>query len=129
MPDQDHHPVHSLKVRLSHLEVRWRCGHYDDDVRISHSRMRMPGSERDIWTRNYSWDLPEGDLTVDEARNLLQRLNAEAKRRYQLGKQKEAERKRRSLIRHREHEEPEPPGKVRTERHPSGGTMNWIERR
>jgi hypothetical protein len=121
------HPLHSVKVRLSHLQAKWRCGYYDDDVRISLSRMRRPTSGRDVWVPNYTWDLPKSDLTVDEARALLQRLNAEAKRVYQAEKQQEAERKRRALLRHREHEEPELPGELKTAPHPNGGTMNWIE--
>jgi hypothetical protein len=100
------HQLHSFNIRLSHLKIRWRCGHYDNDVRISLSRMRRPSSGDDVWIPNYTWDLPKGDLAVGEARKLIHRLNRQAKRAYQAGKQQEAERKRRSLIRHREHDDP-----------------------
>jgi len=108
-------PIHSFKVRLSHLKVRWRCGYYDEDVRISHSRMREPTTGRDVWVPNYTWDLPVGDLTVSEARRLLQRLNAEAKRGYQAEKQRQAERKRRSMLWHREHDDPAEELEIETE--------------
>jgi len=100
-------PIHSLKVRLSHLKVRWRCGYYDEDVRISHSRMREPTTGRDVWVPNYGWDLPQDGLTVSEARQLLQRLNAEAKRAYQAEKQRRASRKHKRMVAHREHTEPQ----------------------
>jgi hypothetical protein len=114
MPMSDR-PIHSLKVRLSHLKVRWRCGYYDEDVRISHSRMREPTTGRDVWVPNYGWDLPQDGLTVSEARQLLQRLNAEAKRAYQAEKQRQAERKRRSMLWHREHDDPAADLEIETE--------------
>ena len=108
-------PIHSLKVRLSHLKVRWRCGYYDEDVRISHSRMREPTTGRDMWVPNYGWDLPQDDLTVSEARRLLQRLNAEAKRAYQAEKQRRASRKHERMVAHREHDDPAADLEIETE--------------
>lgn len=114
-------------VRLSHVKLYWRFRPWDRGVRLSHSRQRIPvmGGE-DTWVPNYRWNLPRDGFTPTEAREEMQRLNDEAKRRYQAKKQQHAETRRRGLLRTQRHEEPPLPGTLKTEPHPDGGTMNWI---
>jgi len=96
--------------------------------RVAHSKMRTPvvGGE-DTWVPNHTWPLPATGLTEQEATELMERLDAEARRRYQLQQQRLAVQRRRAYLRREARDDPAAGAEVKTEERRDGGTMNWIE--
>lgn len=101
--------------------------------RLSHCRFRAPvsGSEKGAWVPTYGEGLPKGGLTQEALRRLVSRLDRKASRLYQAQAQRLAERQGQRLRARRERHEQERARHasvtVKTEPHPSGGTMNWIQ--
>ena len=115
MTKPEHRPgakIRREKVKLDYCRATLSDARMGEGYRLSLSRRRMRGHGADVWIPVHDWrsldyDLPRDGLSQWEVHQALETMEAEAARRYQAEMQQEACRRRRRMISHREHTEPQ----------------------
>jgi len=104
--------IRSETVKLKHCQARLSDAHVGNGYRLSLSRRRSIEYGADVWLPVYDWqclsyDLPRDGLSQWEVHQALEAMQAEATRLYQAEQQRRACRRRRDMLWHRDHDEPQ----------------------
>jgi hypothetical protein len=111
----EHRPGAEIRretVRLGYCKATLSDARMGEGYRLSLSRRRSVGHGTDIWLPVYNWrsldyDLPRDGLSQWQVHKALEAMNAEATRLYQAEKQRRACQRRRDMLWHRDHTEPQ----------------------
>jgi hypothetical protein len=111
----EHRPGAKIRretVKLDFCKATLSDARMGAGYRLSLSKRRSVGHGADVWVPVYDWkclsyDLPRDGLSQWEVHQALEAMDAEAARKYQAEQQRRACRRRRDMLWHRDHDEPQ----------------------
>jgi len=111
----EHRPgakIRSKTITMAYCKARLSDARLGEVYRLDLSKRRSVRCGADVWIPVYDWkclgyDLPRDGLSQWEVHQALEAMQAEATRLYQAEKQRRACRRRRDMLWHRDHDEPQ----------------------